>query len=98
MRKIIQLGESLRLYTDYFDLDTSAAIDPTLLTFTLKRPDNTVETYTYPHTNIVRVAPGEYFIRYLSDQIGTHSYNLFAQLNVDESDVRVGKFDVEPVL
>lgn len=98
MRKIIDLGETLRLYTEYEDVNTGDAIDPPVLTCMFKRPDETVETLTYPHADLVREAPGRYYVRLEGTQIGTWYYRIYAEINADDKDVRDGKFDVEPSL
>jgi hypothetical protein len=98
MRKIIELGETLRLYLPYFDVDTGAAVDPLSVTATFRKPDSTLDVVTYPDTDFVRESAGFYFIRVLGDQIGTWRYQVVAQINANDRDVRDGKFDVEPSL
>lgn len=96
MRKIIQQGETLRLYVGYNDIETGAPLDPVSLSVLVVRPDKTTQTITYPHIDIVKIVVGDYFIRILGTQVGTWRYKINAQLNVNDIDVRDGKFDVEP--
>lgn len=96
MRKIIELGESLRLYVPYDDGDTGEPLDPLSLVCTHRLPDGSVETITYPEADFVREVAGSYFIRLWGLQIGTHAYRIEAQVNISDTDVRNGKFDVEP--
>jgi hypothetical protein len=98
MRKIIELGETLRLYTEYDDLITGDPLDPPVLNCTIRKPDGTSSTITYPHEDFVREAAGLYFIRIEGTQIGTWYYRIYAEVNADDRDVRDGKFDVEPSL
>jgi hypothetical protein len=98
MRKIIELGESIRLYMGYADVDTNSAVDPIVLSAIFKRPDGTTLTITYPHTDFVREAAGEYYVRVLTTQIGTWAYRIYAETSPFDKDVRDGKFDVEPSL
>lgn len=96
MRKIVELGESLRLYVSYVDVDTGASVDPLSLVCTIRRPDSTLDIITYPEVDFVRESAGNYFIRVLNSQIGTHYYRIAAQVNLNDVDVRNGMFDVEP--
>ena len=98
MKQIIELGETIRLYLQYVDPKTNTAVDPTTLTCNIRRPDNTILTITYPETNFVREAAGQYYIRMTSAQLGTHSYSIIANVGGSDYDVRSGKFDVEPAV
>ena len=91
MRKIIQLGESLRLYVDYLD-------DPTALRCEIKWPDGTGETIVYPTPDFVRETLGSYYLRLNPAMTGTHSYAIRATFSTGDEDVRSCKFDVEPRL
>ena len=98
MRKIVEQGETLRLYLSYTDVDTGEPVDPLALTCTTQKPDGSTAVLTYPHANFVREAMGEFFIRVLCDAAGTWRYRVYAETSVLDKDVREGKFDVEPVL
>lgn len=98
MKSIIQLGETLRLYLNYTDVDTGAPIDPPVLTCSVRKPDSTVEVITYPDANFTREDVGSFFVRVLGDQIGTWRYRIYAQTSINDFDVRDGIFDVEPSL
>lgn len=91
MRKIIQLGETVRLYLDYL-------ADPSALTFSMKQPNGTIISATYPTTEFVRESLGNYYLRVKPTMVGTHSYVFSAVMATGDEDVRNGKFDVEPTL
>lgn len=96
MRRIVDYGETLRLYVDYADIDTGEPTDPISLAVEFRLPDNTVETMSYPHVDFVRTAQGSYFIRKQGSMGGTHHYKITAALSIQgDDDVRTGKFDVE---
>jgi len=98
MRKIIESGETLRLYVDYTDVDTGEFIDPVSLVCTVRSPDGVDTPIVYPEPDFVKVAVGQYFIRILGNQVGTWRYRITAPINANDIDVRDGKFDVEPSL
>lgn len=96
MRRIIDYGETLRLYVDYTDIDSGEPVDPISLSVEFRLPDDTTETIAYPHADFVRVAQGSFFIRKQGVDPGTHHYKITAALTIDgDADVRIGKFDVE---
>lgn len=96
MRRIIDYGETLRLYVDYTDIDSGEAVDPLSLSVEFRMPDGTTDTMAYPDTDFVRLALGSYFIRKQGILSGTHHYKITAALTIDgDADVRIGKFDVE---
>lgn len=98
MKKIIQVGETLRLYLPYADVDTGVPIDPLVLSCTMVQPSGSIINIVYPESDFVRESEGQYFVRLSGVQIGTHSYMISAQLSADDFDVRSGKFDVEPAV
>lgn len=98
MRKIIQQGETLRLYLPYADIDTGEPVDPISLVCSVLAPDGTTQTITYPHADFVKEEQGSFFVRIAGTQVGTHAYAITAQVSVTDTDVRNGKFDVESKL
>ncbi len=92
---MIQLGETLRLYVGYADLDTAVPLAPSTLTCTVTAPSGDISTITYPNVNFVRNFAGSYYIRILGNQLGTHYYRIQGQITTSDIDVRDGKFDVE---
>jgi hypothetical protein len=98
MRKIIETGETLRLYLAYTDIDSGAALDPSTLVCVVSNPDDTLTTITYPSVDFVREAAGFYFIRISAAQSGTHAYKITAVFASGDIDIRDGKFDSEPSL
>src|SRR5574338_1310323 len=95
MRKIIQAGESLRLYLTYDDIETGAALDPSALTCSVRQPDDTLVPIEYPSADFVREGPGAYFLRVRTTMPGTHAYRVIADFPAGDTDIREGKFDVE---
>lgn len=98
MREIIQVGESLRVYLPYFDITTGDPVDPLSLVCTMEQPDGNIVTVTYPESDFVKVAAGEYFVRLSGVQVGTHRYSVSAQINANDVDIRGDRFDVESAL
>ena len=98
MRAIIQQGETIRLYSDYIDVDSGDPFDPLSLTCTFKKPDGVQTIVTYPNTNFVKETVGTFFVRILGDMIGTWSYRITATINANDIDIRTGRFDVEPAI
>ena len=98
MKQVIQQGETIRLYVSYNDIDTGEAVDPFSLSCTIVQPDATNVVIVYPATDFVQESTGNFFVRFLGVQIGTHNYVITAQIGASDFDVRNGKFDVEEVL
>lgn len=98
MRKIIQAGETIRLYLAYDDIESGAAIDPTALACTVRRPDQTDVVITYPDANFIREQLGSFFLRLTTAQPGTYHYEIEALFGLGDIDIRQGKFDAEPAL
>jgi hypothetical protein len=98
MRKIIETGETIRLYLAYTDIDTGVALDPSTLSCVVKNPDATLTTISYPSVDFVRESAGFYFIRIPAVQAGTHAYKITAVFPSGDIDIRDGKFDSEPSL
>jgi hypothetical protein len=96
MRKIIETGETLRLYLDYTDIDSGADIDPLVLSASYTSPDGVETEIDYPSDNFVRESAGHYFVRINAIQSGTYTYRITAQTSLLDIDVRDGKFDSEP--
>lgn len=98
MRKIISQGETLRLYIDYTDIETGIPTDPSALSAAIRRPDGSVDTLVFPHTDFQQVTTGSYFVRILGDQQGTYHYSITALVSLNDTDIRDGKFDVEATM
>lgn len=98
MRKIIEAGETLRLYINYNDVDTGVALDPASIVATIREPDGVEYDVTYPSVNFVREQTGSYFLRVQTTIAGTHAYSVLANFASGDIDVREGKFDSEPSL
>lgn len=98
MRKIIETGETLRLYLAYTDIDSGVPLDPSTMVCTVKAPDSTLSTISYPSADFVRESAGFYFIRIPAVQAGTHAYKITAVFPSGDIDIRDGKFDSEPSL
>lgn len=98
MRKIVELGETLRLYLGYNDIVTGETIDPPQLQGRVLQPDGTEVSFLYPSANFVRESEGNYFIRVDTPMRGTYRYEVTASYASGDVDKRGGKFDAEPVM
>lgn len=98
MRKIVEVGETLRLYLAYNDIDTGVPIDPAFITATVKNPDATEALIEYPSANFIREGTGAFFVRIPTTMRGTHRYEIRAEFAAGDIDIRGGKFDAELVM
>lgn len=98
MRKIVEVGETLRLYLPYTDINTGLPVDPPVITATVRNPDGSEAGYLYPSANFIREAEGVYFLRVPAPMRGTYRYEVTASFNSGDVDIRGGKFDAELVM
>lgn len=75
---IYDKGDVVRVSGAFTNL-ASAAIDPDVVLFAFRRPDNTGAIYTYgTDAQLVKDSTGNYHVDLDADQVGTYYYRMYS--------------------
>ena len=71
----ITSGETINFSVNITDINSNL-VDPTGLTFVIKKPDNTSNTYTYlTDAALLRDSTGKYSFNIILSQVGKYKYS-----------------------